>query len=190
MWPQKLGQDRMGGRGRGAPALIPAGVDGVAQGHCGGRGCRKATRGGHVAERWLHHTAATQDSAGQGLYTWAWRPCSHPQEARCGWDSAGEQWAACGLSTRSPLDPGRALGACKGRRTRTAGQMLTSSGEHMGTSAAGAGLGGGLGTKAASTGFRGPVRPGALSPRGERVEPVRITGWKQPAPGGAGRADA
>ena len=89
-----------------------------------GRGAERPHVGGHMAERWWHHTAATQDSAGQGLHTWAWRPCSHPQEARCGWDSAGEQWAACGLSTRSPLDPGRALGACKDRRTRMAGQTL------------------------------------------------------------------
>ena len=48
------------------------------------------------------------------------------------------------------------------------------------------GVEGGLRTKTASTGFRGPVRPGAPSPGGERVEPVRITGWKQPAPGGPG----
>ena len=76
----------------------------------------------------------------------------------------------------------------------------SSSGEHMGTSAAGAGLGGGLGSKTTTTGFRGPVGPGAQSPRwgrpgaqspgGERVEPMRITGWKLPAPGGAGQADA
>lgn len=124
-WARCHGAHASGGGRRGPGTLRRPGVQ---KGH---------TWGGHVAERRLHHTAATQDSAGQGLHTRVWRPCSHPQETPCGWDSAGEQWAPCGLSTRSLLDPGRALGACKGRRTCTAGQMLTSSGKHAGTSAAG-----------------------------------------------------